>query len=558
MNGERYQVLPIQSTMSKVGTFFRTAFIPGLTVFTVFLPSAMAYGMLAKMSPEAGIYAGLGAMLMYFLIGSSKYMFVGPDASSAIMTALIIAPLLGGVADPARMLLLVSIFSLLVGVFLVIGGLLRLGFLADFISKAPLTGYLSGVALVVFQCQIPNLLGVRMDDQSFFGGLTEVFSKLGDTDVPTLIVGTASMVLIMLLKRYTPKLPFSLILVGLSIGTVYLFGLDAVGVSVVGPLPQGLPTFKLPEFTLSDISLLLPGSAMMALMLFSDVLMTSRAFASRNGEVIRPNREVMASGLGNILNGFIGGFPVGANGLYAAVNEANGGKSKISSLVTIITSVVFLMFFATSLEKLPNVVLAAIIIISCFGLIEVHEIKRMYRYHKLSFVLYLITCVSVILFGIVEAISIAVGLTLLLLVYYLTRSGGHLYKRSQIGLVADRERDKEVSEVSSGVLLYKVDGIIIFPNCERIKEDVLELVRMHGSAKTVIFDISSNVFIDLTSLAAIEALAEILRMQNVRLILVTEHPFVRELMDKAGTTQTIGSENIVTTVDQALQLLDKK
>lgn len=538
--------------MSKAVTFFRTAFIPGLTVFTVFIPSAMAYGQLAHMTPAAGIYAGLGAMLIYFFLGSSKYMFVGPDASSAIMTALIIAPLLTTTDDPARMMMLVALFSVIVGLFLIIGGLLRLGFLADFISKAPLTGYLSGVAFVVFQSQLEKLLGLHTTTQSFFAGLGEVFSKLGDTHIPTLIVGIASMAIIMLLKRYAPRLPFSLILVALSIGAVYLFGLDSMGVSVVGALPSGLPSITIPNPELSDITLLLPGAVMMALMLFSDVLMTSRAFANRNSEVIKPNREVLASGIGNILNGLIGGFPVGANGLYAAVNEDNGGKSKFSLLVATLACIVFLVFFSTSLEKLPNVVLAAIIIVSCFGLIEVHEIKRMYRFHKVSFVLYLITFVSVISFGIVEAISIAVGLTLLLLVYYLTRTEGHLYKKNGAEITLERERGNIVTEILPGVMCYKVDGIIIFPNCERITFDVQTLVRKHGALKTVIFDISSNTFIDLTSLTAIESLASVLRKENIKLILVNGHPFVRQLMDRAGTIQVIGSENIFATIDQAL------
>jgi SulP family sulfate permease len=540
--------------MSRALTFFRTAFIPGLTVFTVFVPSAMAYGQLAALSPQAGIYAGLGAMLMYFFIGSSKYMFVGPDASSAIMTAFIVAPLLAGMEDPAKMLLLVSIFSLLVGAFLVIGGLLRLGFLADFISKAPLTGYLSGVALVVFQSQFEKLLGLHTTTSSFFGGLAEVFSQIGETHILTLVIGVVCIISIYVLKRFTPRLPYSLIIVALSVAIVSVFGLDTMGVEIVGSLPSGLPKITFPTFVLSDITLLLPGSAMMALMLFSDVLMTSRAFATRNGETIDANREIVASGVGNLLNGVVGGFPVGANGLYAAVNESNGGKSKLSSLITVISTVVFLFFFASSLEKLPNVVLAAIIIVSCFGLIEVHEIKRMYRFHKLSFALYLITCASVLLFGIVEAISIAVGLTLLLLVYYLTRGTGRLYKKTEAGIALEQARAEKITELLPGVMCYKVDGIIIFPNCERIKGDVLSLVKKHGSLHTVIFDISSNVFIDLTSLAAIESLAVILRLHNIRLILITDHPFVRQLMDRAGTTEIIGNENIIATVDQALQV----
>jgi MFS superfamily sulfate permease-like transporter len=516
----------------------------------------MAYGQLADLSAQAGIYAGLGAMLVYFFIGSSKYMFVGPDASSAIMAALIIAPLLGGVADPARMLLLVSIFSLLVGVFLVIGGLLRLGFLADLISKAPLTGYLSGVALVVFQSQFEKLLGLHTTSTSFFGGLSEVFGNIGETHMLTLAIGIVCIISIFLLKRFTPRLPYSLIIVALSVTIVNIFGLNEMGVEIVGLLPSGLPSLTLPTFSFADITLLIPGSAMMALMLFSDVLMTSRAFASRNGEAIDANREIIASGVGNILNGVIGGFPVGANGLYAAVNESNGGKSKLSSLITVISTVAFLLFFVSSLEKLPNVVLAAIIIVSCFGLIEVHEIKRMYRFHKLSFALYLITCISVILFGIVEAISIAVGLSLILLVYYLTRSSGHLYRKTEVGISLEQVRAEKVTELLPGVMCYKVDGIIIFPNSERIKGDVLSLVQKHNSLNTVILDISSNTFIDLTSLAAVESLAAMLRMQNIRLILVTDHLFVRQLMISAGSIDLVGGENIVATVNDAIRALN--
>ncbi|HEY6172166.1 MAG TPA: SulP family inorganic anion transporter, partial [Candidatus Kapabacteria bacterium] len=382
--------------------------------------------------------------------------------------------------------------------------------------------------------------------------LAEVFGKIGETHLLTLVIGIVCCVSIYLLKRYTPRIPYSLIIVVLSVAAVYIFGLDNMGVEIVGLLPRGLPRVSLPTLSLDDISLLLPSSLMMALMLFSDVLMTSRAFASRNHETIDANREVIASGVGNIVNGLFGSYPVGANGLYAAVNESNGGRSKYSALVTVISTAVFLVFFSSSLEKLPNVVLASIIIISCLRLIEVHEIKRMYRYHKLSFVLYLFTCISVVLFGIVEAISVAVGLTLLVLVYYLTRTTGRLYKRTEKGLTLERKRTEKVAEISSGVICYKVDGIIIFPNCERIKEDVLSLVQKYVSLNTVIFDISSNTFIDLTSLCTIESLAEFLQKQNIKLLLVTDHPLVRQLMDRAGTTEIIGNENIIATVDRAL------
>jgi MFS superfamily sulfate permease-like transporter len=538
--------------MSKVIDFLRGAFIPGLTVFTVFVPSAMAYGLLANLSPQAGIYAGLGAMLVYFFIGSSKYMFTGPDASSAIMTALIVAPLLGGTSDPMLMLTYVGIFSLLVGAFLVIGGVLRLGFIADFISKAPLSGYLTGVALIVFQSQFGKILGIHTTSQSFFEGLAELFAKIGETHLLTLGIGVLSGIIIMLLKRYAPRVPFSLIVVALSIGGVYAFGWDTQGVEVVGLLPSGLPAIHVPEISLTAVQQLLPGAALMALMLFSDVLMTSRAFAVRNGETIDADREVIASGAGNILNGFIGGFPVGANGLYSAVSETNGGKSKFTALITVICTTIFLLFFVSSLEKLPTVVLAAIIIVSCLGLIEVHEIKRMYRFHKISFILYLITSISVILLGIVEAIALAVGLTLLILVYYLARSTGGLFVRKGSTIVLQRERREPIAEISPGVLGYKVDGIIFYANCERIASDVIALASMRDTLRAVLFDIRSNTFIDLTSLATLEQLAASLKRKNIRFIVISDHPNITDLMQRAGTASILGKENIVSSLTEAM------
>jgi MFS superfamily sulfate permease-like transporter len=234
------------------------------------------------------------------------------------------------------------------------------------------------------------------------------------------------------------------------------------------------------------------------------------------------------------------------------VSETNGGRSKFTALITVICTAIFLLYFVSSLEKLPTVVLAAIIIVSCLGLIEVHEIKRMYRYHKLSFIMYLTTSVSVILLGIVEAIGLAVGLTLLILVYYLARSSGALFARKGSTIVLQRERREPLVEIAPGVLGYKVDGILFYANCERVASDVIALASKRDSLHAVLFDIRSNTFIDLTSLASIEQLANSLRMKNIRLILIADHPYVTDLMQRAGTTSILGKENIVSSLTDAL------
>ena len=309
----------------------RTELVVAVTVFAVLVPSAMAYGDLAGVTPVAGLYVALGAMVMYALFGSSKQVIMGPEATAAIMTASAVAPLAGG--DAARYAALAALLALLVGVVSLLARVAKLGFITDLLSKPVLVGYIFGATLIVIGSQLGKMFGITLESDKFFQQVIELITRLDETHLLTFAIGAVSMVVLLIVRRVNRKLPGPLIVVVGAIILSAVLGWEAQGVKVVGPVPAGLPQVAVPAVTASDVLALLPAALALMILIYADEILTSRVFASKHGQKVDANQEFVGIGAANIAAGFLTGFPAALSASRTTVNDQMGGKTQWVGLI---------------------------------------------------------------------------------------------------------------------------------------------------------------------------------------------------------------------------------
>src|SRR4029453_5647054 len=299
--------------------WMRADLIAGVSVCIVMIPSVIAYAELAGLPPQHGLYAALGAMIGYALFCTSRHVIAGPDGAVALLVATVVGPLAAG--DPTHALSLAGLTALLGGLLMLLAAALRIGTVADFLSKPVLVGYMSGAALILASTQLGKLFGIKLQSQTFFPLLRELAGRLGETHWLTFTLGAAFIVLLELLHWFAPKISGALVVCIVAIGASLLFGLPSHGIKVIGELPQGLPRPMLPSSSLAEVRALLPGALAIALLTFPEGILLARAFAAKQGYVIKPNQELAALAAANLVSGSIQGFSVSASQSRTVINE---------------------------------------------------------------------------------------------------------------------------------------------------------------------------------------------------------------------------------------------
>src|SRR6266516_2738016 len=322
-------------------SWLRADLFAGVTIFAMLVPQGMAYGELAGVASVVGLYTAIGALIGYAIFGSSRRLMVGPESSSALLVATAVAPIAAG-GGPLRFAILASLLALLVGVIALVSGLARFGFLADFVSKTILIGYITGVAIVMIAGQLGKLFGIKIASENFFQMIGELLTNLGQTNVLTLVIGLVLLAFLIMLHRFAPKVPGGLIVVVVMTMLSALIQLDKYGVTVVGPIPSGLPQFGLSDFSFADAWKLLPSALILTLIVFTDSVLTARSFAVKQGEKVDANRELIGLGAANILSGCIQGFPASVSQSRTAVNYAAGGKTQLVGILAAVLIAVLL------------------------------------------------------------------------------------------------------------------------------------------------------------------------------------------------------------------------
>jgi len=522
-------------------------------VFAVLVPSAMAYGDLAGVTPVAGLYVALAAMVMYALFGTSKQVVMGPEATAAIMTATAVAPLAGG--DAARYAALAALLALLVGVVALLARVARLGFITDLLSKPVLVGYILGATLIVIGSQLGKMFGIKLESDKFFQQVAELIVRLDEAHLLTVAIGVVCMAALLIMRRVNRALPGPLIVVVVAIVASAVFDLQAKGVAVVGAVPAGLPQLTIPAVSFQDILALLPAALALTILIYADEILTSRVFAAKHGQKIDANQEFIALGMANIGAGLLTGFPAAMSASRTTVNDQMGGQSQWVGLIAAALTIIFLLFLTPLLAPLPTVALGAIIIVASIGLIDLPAFRFLRQVRSAEFWLAVVTALGVLTVGVLQGILVAVMLSLINILYHLRRphdallddvdaSGGTVYR----GVA-----DKDTSLTEPGLIVYRFDAPLVFANAAFFSERLEELVANAGAGlKCVILDAEAISDFDSTAAEALENLDVSLERFGVELWIARANKPLRELLQVTGLTKRLGKENIYVSVRAAV------
>ncbi len=531
----------------------RTELVVAVTVFAVLVPSAMAFGDLAGVTPVAGLYVALGAMVMYALFGSSKLVVMGPEATSAIVMASAVAPLAAG--DPVRYAALAAMTAILVGVLALLARAARLGFITDFLSKPILVGYILGATLIVIGSQLGKMFGIKLESDEFFQQVAELIRRLDETHLLTFALGILFVVALIIMRRINRALPGPLIVVVVAILLSAAFDLQTRGVAIVGPVPAGLPQFAIPAVGLADILALLPAALALTILIYADEVLTARVFAARNGQKIDANQEFVAIGMANIGAGLLTGFPAALSASRTAVSDQMGGKSQWVGLIAAALTIIFLLFLTPLLAPLPTVALGAIIIVASLGLIDLAAFRFLRRVRISEFWLAVVTALGVLTVGVLQGILVAVALSLINVIYHISRphdalldgvdaSGGTVYR----GVA-----DKTTTLTEPGLIVYRFDAPLVFANAAFFTERLEALVANAGAGlKCVILDAEPISDFDSTAAEALENLDVNLERLGIELWIARPNKPLRDLFQVTGLTKRLGQDNLYPSVRAAV------
>lgn len=496
---------------------FRSDCIAGLSVAAVALPVGIAYAEIAGVPSVYGIYSAILPLLVYALLGSSRQLITGPDAATCLMVASAIGPLAAG--DPQRTMELMVSITLITGVFNIGFGLCRFGFMANFLSHPILVGYLNGIALIIVAGQLPKLFGYRGEAVDFFGKLLEFTHKIDSTHLPTVLLGVASLAILLGLKRWAPRLPAALIAAAAGIVVVELLQLDTKGVAVLGTVPSGFPSFHLPRFDPSRFATLVRDAAGIALISFTSGILTAKSFARRNRYAIDANQELIAFGACDIICGLAQGFPVTGADSRTAVNNAMGGRTQMVGIVAAGAMMLFLLFFTAPLSSLPNAVLAAIIAVSSIGLFDLAAVRELFSASRRELAFSLVTTAGVLVFDVLPAVFLAIMLTLLWLLLTASKPNDAVLGRVPGMRGFHNLEDYPHAATVPGLLLYRFEGSILFFNVDYLRDRLLEeIAQSPVPIEWVVVDASPVNVIDITALHTLIDLREELEGRGIRLL----------------------------------------
>ena len=531
--------------------------LAGLTVAAYLIPQCMAYGELAGVEPVAGLWAILPPMVIYAIFGSSPQLSIGPESSTAVMTAVAIAPLAAAKTD--AYISLAALLALLMGAICIIGYFTRLGFLADLLSKPILIGYMAGIALIMIGGQLGKIGKIEIDANAFFGQVSEFISKLQLAHSPTLILAILVLVFLFAFQRRFPNLPIPLIAVLLSTAAVALFNLDERGVAVVGEIPAGLPHFVIPQVSVRDFSSLLASAVGIAIVGYSDNVLSARVFANRNNYKIDANQELLALGVANVGNGFMQGFPISSSGSRTVIGDSVGSKSQLFSLVAMIAVILVLLFLRPILALFPKAALGAIVIYAATKLIEVSEFIRLYRFRPSEFILAILTTIAVLITDILVGVGIAVGLSVIELFSRVARPhDAVLGKVTDLAGLHDID-DWPGAETIPGLVIYRYDAPLCFANAENFKRRALEAIESEvNPVEWFVLNMEANVEIDITAIDMLSELRDELAAQNITFAMARVKQDLYIELERAEFLKNSQAKHIYPTLPTAIAAFEQR
>jgi high affinity sulfate transporter 1 len=536
-------------------TWLRPDIVAGLTAAAVVIPKAFAYATIAGLPLQAGLYTALLPMAIYALLGTSRPLSVSTTTTIAILTASALALVAPG-NEPGALLAAASTLTVLVGITLLVATALRLGFVANFISEPVLVGFKSGIGLVIIVDQLPKLLGIHIDKSGFLRNVLAIVGHLPDSSQATVLLSLATLAIIFLLARFAPRAPAPLIAVAAAIGASMLLGLESAGVSMVGEVPQGLPSLVLPQWSLA--AQLWPAAAGIALMSFTETIASGRAFAVPGEPRPVPNRELFAIGMANVGGGLFGSMAAGGGTTQTAVNRKAGARSQAAELVTAAVTLATLLLLAPLIASMPQAVLAAVVIATSIDLFKPKDFREIRRVRTTEFRWALIAFTGVILLGTLQGIVVAIVASLLSLamqtyrppVYALARKPGTTVFRP----IGDGHPG---DEQFPGLLLIRVEGRVFFANAQSIGDAILPLVDEHKPAVLVI-DCRAITDLEFTAIKMLAEARERLALGGTELWLAGMNPAVFAVIERSSLGKALGRERMFLNLQGAVEQYQKR
>jgi sulfate permease, SulP family len=528
---------------------FASDLIPGLTTSAVVVPKALAYATIAQLPVQAGLFAALVPMVVYAVLGTSRLLSVSTTTPIAILCATAIGEALRN--DPGLdPLTAAATLSVLVGLMLIGARVLRMGFLANFISEPVLTGFKAGVGFVIVVDQVPKLLGIHITKEGFFRDVVSIFAHAPELSWATLAVALGTLAVIFFAKRLMPKAPAPLLAVAVGIAASAIVGLEAAGVSVVGTIQGGFPLPQLPQPSLFEA--MWPAAAGIALISFTESIAAARAFERATDPPINANRELFALGAANAVGAFIGSMPAGGGTSQTAVSRNAGTQTQAASLVVAAVAFATLLFLAPVLALMPHATLAAVVIAYSIGLVNPAEMAAIRRVRTMEFRWALVACLGVMVLGTLKGIVVAIVLSLLGLMYLAYDPRVYeLRRKPGTNVFRPRSPEHPEDEAIPGLLIVRPEDRLYFGNAANVSGKLLALTKA-ADPQVVLLDCSAVPGFEYTALKMLVEGEERQREQGRELWLAALNPEALELVRRTPLAQRLGRERMFFTVEQAV------
>jgi SulP family sulfate permease len=529
--------------------WLRPDIVAGLVTAAVVVPKAMAYASIAGLPVQVGLYTAIVPMVIYAVLVTSRVISVSKTTTIAILVGADLAEALPG-ADASALLGATVTLGILVGAILLLASFLRLGFVADFISEPVLIGFKSGIGLVIVLDQVPKLLGFHIAKAGFLHNVVATAQGIPHAAGPTVLVGLLTIVGLVAIEAFVPRVPAPLVVVAGAIAAFGLFGLGSHGVEAVGTIPQGLPSLALPDLSL--VSKLWSGAFGIALMSFTETMAAGRAFSKSDEPRLRPNRELFATGLANAGGAVFGAMPSGGGTSQTAVNRMAGARTQLSELVTAGAALLVALFLAPLISRMPQATLAGVVVVYSVGLIKPKDFRAILAIRRTEFVWALAALAGVVLLGTLPGIVVAIIVSLLALSHQVADPPVHVLGRKP-GTNVFRPRTQEHPEDESfpGLLLLRPEGRIFFANAARIGEKIRIAIE-EAKPRVVAIDLRSVFDLEYTALKMLIEGEKRIRDAGVSIWLVGLNPQVLAVVQRSSLGETLGRERMIFNLETAV------
>ncbi len=516
--------------------WLRPDLVAGVVIWSVVTPQALAYAQIAGLPPEAGLMAAPVAMLGYGLIGTSRQLVVSATTATSAVSAAAVGPLADG--DPIRFAALSAALALVTAAVLVGAGVLRLGAIADLVSKPVMTGFLFGLGLTIMIGQLPSVLGLPAGEGNFFPRLWDLLGDLGDVDTTTLAVGLGSLAVLLGGRRLVPAIPSTLIVLVLSIAATALFDLGEHGVALVGEVPTALPDPAIPDVSADDLVKLI-APALGVLVVSAEAVGVARSLATEHGYRVDANRDLVGLGTANLLAGLSSGFVQSGGASQTAAADGAGGRSQLAAIAAAGLILLTGAFLAPLFEDLPQATLGAIVVVAVAGFFRVAELHRFFRIRRGAVVWAGLALLGVLLLGVLQGLVVTAGLTLVYVIKMLARpSVGRLARDPATGAWGHVERHPDW-ELPKSVVVVRSDGPLFYANTDAVKERILALARTDPRPAAVAFDLAQSTELDVQTADTLGELVDALAADGIELRLANVRAPALAILRRAGIADRV-------------------